>query len=243
MEKLKNKFEFKYTGCEAEAKYPVIVVAAGASSRMRGVDKLLLPLGGMPVIARTLTALNKSSFIDRIILVVREEQMLKMQQLVNEFELDKLTDLVAGGANRHESVLNGIGRLRKGESKVLIHDGARPLVNDFVIGSVAGGLEKHDAVICGIPLNDTVKRIGENGCITETVDRSSLYSVQTPQGINADKYLKICSQLPNAEAYTDDAGIFEAAGEQVYIVAGSRKNIKITLPEDIEFAELLLGRS
>lgn len=243
MEKLKTKIEFKYTAGEAETAYPVIVVAAGESRRMNGRDKLFLPLGGMPVIARTLTVLNSSPFVSRIILVVRKNNMLKIQQLISEYELNKLTDLVAGGNNRQESVCCGLQRLADNEKKALIHDGARPLVDDLVIGGVAQALEAYDAVICGIPVSDTVKRVGENNNVIETVDRSNLYCVQTPQGVNVERYLEICGKITVPSLYTDDAGIFEAAGVPVFVASGSRRNIKITLPSDIEFAELLLGRS
>lgn len=240
MEKLKVKIEFSYEPCAPETAFPVIVAAAGNSSRMRGTDKLFMPLCGMPVIARTLCALNKSRFVSRIILVTRSEQLLKMQQLTSEYELDKLTDITEGGSDRHGSVLKGIERLRPDEKKVLIHDGARPLVDDFVIGNVAQALEEHNAVICGVPVSDTVKRVGENGCVSETVDRNGLYLVQTPQGIDVAEYLSLCNCLKNAADYTDDAGIFEACGRSVTVVKGSRENIKITTPEDAETAELLL---
>ena len=226
MEKLKVKIEFSYEPCAPETAFPVIVAAAGNSSRMRGTDKLFMPLCGMPVIARTLCALNKSRFVSRIILVTRSEQLLKMQQLTSEYELDKLTDITEGGSDRHGSVLKGIERLRPDEKKVLIHDGARPLVDDFVIGNVAQALEEHNAVICGVPVSDTVKR--------------ALPLVQTPQGIDIAEYLSLCNCLKNAADYTDDAGIFEACGRSVTVVKGSRENIKITTPEDAETAELLL---
>lgn len=241
MEELKTKIEFKFESCERVSAYPVIVVAAGSSSRMRGKDKQLLSLGGVPVIIRTLVQLEKSRFISRIILVTRESELLRLQLLAGEYNISKLTDVVSGGSNRHESVCRGMERLGSNEKKVLIHDGARPLVDDFVIGNVASALETHRAVICGVPVADTVKRVDGGGNVIETVDRAGLYCVQTPQGVDVAAYRELCERLPDAAAFTDDGGLFEAAGEKVYAVLGSRKNIKITVPEDIEFARLLLG--
>lgn len=234
------KVRLKYEICGEETAFPVIVVAAGASRRMGGVNKQLLPLGGVPVIIRTLRRFDRSAFVSRIILVAREEDLLTIQHLAAEYEISRLTDLVAGGADRHASVLNGFARLRPDEEKVLIHDGARPLVSDFVIGNVAQALSCCDAVICGLPVTDTVKRVGENGTVRETVDRTGLYTVQTPQGVSVPRYREICGQLPDASAFTDDAGLFEAAGVPVTVVAGSPRNIKITTPEDIVLAQLYL---
>ncbi|MBE6727885.1 MAG: 2-C-methyl-D-erythritol 4-phosphate cytidylyltransferase [Ruminococcaceae bacterium] len=234
------KLEFKYEFCDSVTAFPVIIVAAGSSTRMKGINKQLFSLCGMPVIVRTLMQFDDSPFVSRIILVVRKEDVLSMQQLISEYKIDKLTDIVEGGADRHASVINGISRLKSEEEKVMIHDGARPLVDNFVIGNVALALESCDAVICGTKIVDTVKRADENGNIIETVDRNGLFSVQTPQGINVKEYLKICDTLSDLSLFTDDAGIFEAASMPVKIVTGSPKNVKITTPDDIRLAELYL---
>ena len=234
------KLKFKYECCENVTAFPVIVVAAGSSTRMKGVNKQLLSIGGIPVNVRTLQCFEKSPYASKIILVVREEDILSMQHLVSEYEINKVTDIVAGGKDRHDSVLNGISRLAKDEDKVMIHDGARPLVTDFIIGNVALELETNDAVICGIKIVDTVKRTDENGVVTETVDRNGLYAVQTPQGICVSRYFEACEKLDDASLFTDDAGIFEAASIPVKMVMGSPRNIKITTPEDVPLAEIYL---
>ncbi len=236
---LKIEHKIKYDVSEEGESFPVIVVAAGSSSRMNGINKQLLAIGSIPVVIRTLLKFEKSPYISRIILVTREEDVLLLQRLSSEYDISKLTDVAAGGIDRHSSVMNGIARLRADETKAMIHDGARPLVSDFVIGNVAAALEKNDAVICGVRINDTVKRV-EKGVITETVDREGLYSVQTPQGINVEVYKAACEQLGNASLFTDDAGIMEAAGKAVIMVEGERKNIKITTAEDIPLAEIYL---
>lgn len=215
---------------------PVIVVAAGSSSRMGGINKQLLELGGIPVIIRTLTAFERSPHISRIILVTREEDLLSVQRLCAEYPLSKLTDITVGGCDRHASVLCGMARLREDETKVLIHDGARPLVENQVIGNVVAGLQNYAAVICGVAVRDTVKRVNETGNVKETVDREGLYLVQTPQGVNVPLYRAACERVQDAHLLTDDAALMEAAGHTVHMVAGSYRNIKITTPEDVERA-------
>ncbi len=231
--------ELKYNLSEECKAFPVIVVAAGSSSRMNGVNKQLISIGAVPVVIRTLLRFEKSPYISRIILVTREEDILFLQRLTSEYDISKLSDIAAGGCDRHSSVMNGISRLRADENKVMIHDGARPLVSDFVIGNVAEALENNDAVICGIKINDTVKRV-KDGIVTDTVEREGLYAVQTPQGVNVEVYKKACQALGNASDFTDDAGIMEAAGIAVKMVEGERKNIKITTAEDVPLAELYL---
>ncbi len=215
---------------------PVIIVAAGSSSRMGGVNKQLLELGGVPVIIRTLLAFERSPHISRIILVTRQEDLLSVQRLCEEYPLGKLTDITVGGSDRHASVLCGMARLREDETKVLIHDGARPLVDNRVIGNVTAGLQNHAAVICGVAVRDTVKRVDASGLVNETVDREGLYLVQTPQGVDVPLYRAACEQVRDAHLLTDDAALMESAGHTVQMVPGSYRNIKITTPEDVERA-------
>lgn len=239
MEAIKPILDYKI--CEEKGKgLPVIVVAAGSSTRMKGVNKQLLPLAGIPVIVRTLLALERSPFVSRIILVTRQEDIPEMQRLCEKYMIHKLTDLVKGGNDRHESVLCGFARLSGDENKVLIHDGARPLVTDFVIGNVTAALQNNDAVVCGVKISDTVKRADENGIVTGTVNRDGLYAVQTPQGVSVQAYKAAAEKLNDTACFTDDAAFMEAAGYQVKIVQGSCRNIKITTPEDISLAELYI---
>ena len=163
-----------------------------------------------------------------------------MQGLAEEYSITSLTDIVAGGADRHGSVMNGLARLADDEKKVLIHDGARPFINDFVIGNVCAALANEAAVICAVPICDTVKRADENGFVGETVDRTRLYAVQTPQGISVPEYMSACEVVADAGLLTDDAALMEAAGHKVKIVEGNAKNIKITTQKDIKLALLYL---
>ena len=236
-----TKFKLKYETCGEELQqYPVIVVAAGSSSRMQGVNKQLAEINGIPVIVHTLKVFDQSPFISRIILVTKQEDIPLLQRITDEYDIKKLTDIAAGGKDRHSSVKNGLSRLTAEETKVLIHDGARPLVSNFVIGNVTAALANENAVICAVPICDTVKRADENLFVSETVDRNRLYAVQTPQGISVPQYLAACKTVSGAELFTDDAALMEAAGEKVKIVEGDSKNIKITTQKDLILAKLYL---
>ena len=236
----KLKLTYETVVNEAES-YPVIVVAAGMSSRMQGINKQLIDIGGIPVIIRTLKVFESSPFISRIILVAKQDDILQMQRLTDEYSITKLTDIVSGGADRHGSVMNGIARLNESETKVLIHDGARPFVDDVIIGNVASVLCDEVGVVCAVAVRDTVKRSDGNGYVKETLERDELYLIQTPQGISVAEYKAACEKLGDAEKYTDDAAVLEAAGKLVRIVEGSPRNIKITTVRDLETAKLYLG--
>lgn len=219
---------------------PVIIVAAGSSSRMGGQNKQFLELGGIPVIARTLLAFENSDVIKNIILVVRAEDVFSLQMLAEKYGISKLSDIVCGAGSRQESVLKGFARLSKEETAVLIHDGARPLVTKEIISSVSAALENHSAVTCAVKVKDTIKEIDKDGKVTKTLNRENLVAVQTPQGVNAEDYLAAIEKLGDIKTFTDDTSIMEAAGYDVFTVEGSYKNIKITTPEDIPAAESFL---
>ncbi len=236
----KTKSTFIYTvSQQEESALPVIIVSAGSSSRMGGLNKQFLQICGVPVIARTLRVFEKSPFISRIILVAREQDIPDMQLIARKYGIEKLTDIVAGGNQRRDSVVCGLKRLDADEDRVLIHDGARPFADDVIIAHAASALEKNDASVCAVKIIDTIKRADENKIVTATVDRENLYSVQTPQGVNVPKYLEAISRFPD-DVVTDDASLMEHAGYTVKVVDGNRKNIKITTPDDISFAEIIV---
>lgn len=237
----KTELKFEYNICEAEKDgISVIVVAAGASSRMNGTNKQLLHLGGIPVIIRTLMVFENSKDISNIILVVRDEDLFEIQMLTQKYMITKLSDIVCGGKTRQESVLKGFSRLKESDKAVLIHDGARPLVDSKIISSVVLALENCDAVTCAVKVKDTIKEIDQNGKVTKTLARENLVSVQTPQGVNVAKYLEAVKNVDVAN-FTDDTSIMEAAGHNVFVVEGSYKNIKITTKEDVNMAEGFLS--
>lgn len=240
-----TELKLQYDICENSGDgLPVIIVAAGKSVRMGGINKQFLSLLGIPVIARTLMAFESCKSISKIILVTSKENVADMQIICEKYLISKLTDIVIGGKNRHESVVKGIERLDKSDLNVLIHDGARPLVDGNIISEVADALKLYDASLCVNKINDTVKKVDSDGRVITTVNRDMLYAAQTPQGVNVEKYKKALEKFENTNEFTDDASVMEKAGCSVKAIIGSAKNIKITTPEDIIIAEgILKGES
>ncbi len=237
---LKTELKLDYSLNNSDGDVPVIVVAAGSSSRMKGTNKQLLELAGVPVVIRTLKAFENCEKISRIILVVRAEDLFTIQMLCEKYSITKLTDIVCGGASRQESVLKGFARLEASCQKVLIHDGARPFIKGEVICSVIDGLERFSACGCAVKVKDTIKQIDSDGKVIRTVPREDLVYIQTPQGVRVEEYLKAVENI-DVSVFTDDTSIMEAAGYSVGIVEGDYKNIKITTAEDIILAQGFLS--
>lgn len=237
-----TELKLEYAVCDTENKgIPVIIAAAGSSSRMEGINKQTALLCGAPVLARTLMTFNRSDAISSIILIVRPEDVFSMQMMAEKYGIDKLTDIVCGGDTRQESVLNGFNRLDKNAEAVLIHDGARPFVDNSVIRGVAGALKEYSAVTCAVPVKDTIKVVDKDGNVLSTPDRSTLAAVQTPQGVRVADYRAAIEKIGDVSKFTDDMSIMEAAGFHVHTVKGSYRNIKITTPEDLRLAEYLIS--
>ena len=236
-----TQVKLQYDVCKKnESAIPVIIVAAGSSTRMKGINKQFMSVLGVPVIARTLMAFENCNDISKIVVVTARDSIADMQLVCEKYTISKVSDIVIGGSNRHESVMNGIACLDKSDKKVLIHDGARPFIATNTISDVATALQKYDAALCVCKINDTVKQVSEDGMVTATVDRSMLYSAQTPQGVDVKKYKAACETLTNVDSFTDDASVMEAAGYTVKAVVGNAKNIKITTPDDIAIAEAIV---
>lgn len=235
----KTKPLLQYEVAEKEVSgIPVIVVAGGSSTRM-GQNKLLMNVGGLPVLVRSLKVFQQCNAVSNIILVASEKTVLEYQKLCDDYMLTKVSDIVEGGSNRQESVLNGINCLKADDEFVLIHDGARPLVTNDIIDRVIGGLFDFSAVAPAVKVKDTIKQIDQNGVVIKTVKRDDLVQVQTPQGVRVREYLSAI-EGKDLSLFTDDVSIFEAAGERVLTVEGDYKNIKITTPEDVTVAEAFL---
>lgn len=221
----------------------VIIVAAGTSSRMGEKDKILLPLEGIPVIVRTLMAFEEISAVSNIVIVTRNDMVISIENLVSDYNISKVSDIVLGGESRAESAKNGFDAILKiGDIKnVLIHDGARPLVSRKVIEGVISATEEFGAAIPAVPVKDTVKAIGALGKVAETPDRSKLRLVQTPQGFKTEIYKKALEFAgEDISAFTDDSALVENSNIQVYTTLGDYKNIKITTPEDLCLAKAIL---
>lgn len=237
---LKTEMKLDYSICSNNEGIPVIVVAAGSSSRMQGTNKQLAEVGGIPVIIKTLLRFENCDAISGIVLVVRDEDLFQIQMLTQKYNITKLTDIVCGGKTRQDSVLKGFSRLKDGCEKVLIHDGARPFVTNDIICSVASSLDEYSAVTCAVKVKDTIKSVDANGKVIKTLNRNNLVSVQTPQGVRVSDYFSAIQSI-DVSNFTDDTSIMEAAGYTVYVVDGSYKNIKITTKEDLVLAQGFLS--
>lgn len=237
----KTELKLEYILCEEQkGGIPVVIVAAGSFRRMNGINKQMLELGGIPVIIRTLQAFENSNAVGNIILVVREEDVFDLQLLTEKYNITKLTDIVSGGETREHSVLRGIERISESADAVLIHDGARPLVDKSIIESVANALKDYPAVTCAVSVKDTVKIVNSDGVVVKTLPRENLKAVQTPQGVRLKEYREAIEKVGDVSAFTDDTSIMETAGFKVKCVEGSYRNIKITTPDDIETAQAFL---
>ena len=217
-----------------------IVVAAGSSSRM-GVDKLLHEFGGVPVVVRSIRALEQVKEIGEVVVVTREERLAQYRQLKETFALKKVTRIVAGGETRQQSVLEGVRAADPSAEYVAIHDGARPFVSPEEITRVLADAERFGAATLGVPVKDTVKVVSPDGMITATPDRSSLYLTQTPQVFRREVYLQgIEAARRSGLDFTDDCQLVEYAGHRVYMTCGSYRNIKLTTEDDLAIANAFL---
>lgn len=217
-----------------------VVVAAGSSTRM-GQDKLMLELGGVPVLIRSLQAIASSDEVDEIVLVSRESELEHFAQLCHEYGITKVSKVVAGGATRLESALAGVSNVSRSAKIICIHDGARPLVSKEVVSRTLREAYRSIAAAPAVKIKDTV-RIMKNGEVTATPDRDSLFAVQTPQAFDAD-IIKgaLTAAIAGGLECTDDCAAVEAMGVKVKLVEGSEENIKITTPIDIVVAEAILS--
>lgn len=221
-----------------------IVLAAGSGKRMgTKIQKQYLELEGKPILYYALHAFQVSSVIDEIILVTGKEQREYCQkEIVERFGLDKVTRIVAGGAERYHSVWNGLLACPE-EGYVFIHDGARPFVDEEMILRAYEAVREDRACVVGMPVKDTIKLADEDGYIAQTPDRDLVWMIQTPQVFEMElvraAYGKLMEQ---AEVkVTDDAQVVEAMMyEDVKLVRGSYENIKITTPEDLKIAKVFL---
>lgn len=217
-----------------------IVLAGGSGSRM-GADcnKVLLPLCGEKVITRSVRAFQ--GLVKGIVLVSRDEDLADMQEAVHDVDQPEIR-IVTGGVTRQESVWNGLQALPEECSHVLIHDGARCLVDEGTITRCMRCAEEYGSGVAAIPAIDTIKRVNADGTVAETPERSALRAVQTPQAFRLGIIRKAHLEAQfDGFTGTDDASLVERAGIPVHLTPGDRKNIKITTPEDMKMAEVYLG--
>jgi 2-C-methyl-D-erythritol 4-phosphate cytidylyltransferase len=223
-----------------------IVAAGGIGSRFGGsMNKQFVTLCGKPVLVWSLTALAACPLIDEIIPVVHENELAATATLIEDYAISKVMKIVPGGKERHDSVMNGLIAACNETGIVVIHDGARPLISTDLVTQVILGLDGYDGSLAAVPVKDTIKsmlRGQETPEIDKTLDRSCLWSVQTPQVF---RYATLHDSLVKAKKEhftgTDDASFVEQYGGRIRIVSGSYLNIKITTQEDIQVAEAFLS--
>ena len=224
-----------------QPKTAAIIVAAGKSSRMLGIDKQLARIAGVPSVVHTLEAFEKSPLISEIVLVVREENIEEVRKIVNYYRIKKIKTIVAGGNSRQESVFAGIREIDSQTDYYCIHDGARPLVSQKIINAAIKGAILYGAAAAGVPVKDTIKMV-ENDFIKSTPNRNEMYMIQTPQVFRTDLYNDaVIVAMENNKDYTDDCQLVEAVGKKVFISKGEYYNIKLTTPEDMPVAEALFN--
>lgn len=218
----------------------VVIVCAGNSTRMGGVNKILLPLGGRLVIGVTMQAFQACESVKEIIIVAREDDIPAIQAEAEAAGITKLVACTAGGSTRQESVINGIRRISPETQLVAVHDGARPLVRPEHIERVIKDASVFGGATLGVPVKDTIKTV-DDGLVVDTPPRSSLYITQTPQIFKRSLYFEgVDFALEHNLDFTDDCQLVEAIGGKVAMTVGDYTNIKITTPEDIAIAEILL---
>lgn len=215
-----------------------VIVAAGTASRMGGIDKVMAPLKGEPMLLRTVRTFQNSDAIREIVIVTREDLLLQVRQLCEVFS--KVTAVVSGGADRPASVRAGLSALSDKVRLVAVQDGARPFVSCEVIDRTVRAANSYGAAAPGIPVKDTVKVVN-GGVVAATPDRNKLSAIQTPQVFDLD-LLKGALEKAKKDgvSITDDCSAVENLGMSVKIVEGDERNIKITTPMDLKIAELLL---
>jgi len=241
MKKLFSKL-FHKKKKEAHPFCSAIVAAAGSSRRMEGENKLLLPLDGIPVLARTLMALNGAGLVDEIVVAVREEDLLPTGDLCRIYGVSKPVKIVRGGETRLASVLAASLECREDAAFLAVHDGARPLADPALIDRVVALAHRTNAAAPAVPVKDTIKVIRDN-VVVSTPPREELRAIQTPQVFDA-QLLRAALQAAAASGVevTDDCSAVERLGKEVYLTEGSYENLKITTPEDLLLAEGLLRR-
>lgn len=215
-----------------------IIVAAGKSERMgAGTDKAFLNLGPKPVVAWSLLAFERCADVDQIILVVRKDQLIAAKAVVRMFGISKARAVVAGGAKRQDSVMNGMKELDLDTRFVVVHDGARPCVKPETISEVVKLARRNGAAVVGCRIWDTVKLVEKGTTVTRTEDRTKLWAVQTPQAFDVRLLKRAYAAVVEQKLdVTDDASAVEQLGESVKIFETEKPNLKITTVEDLQLA-------
>ena len=204
---------------------------------MNGVDKIVAPLLDRPLLEYSLIRLAESPSIDSIVVVAGESNVDSVSDIANRTTTHKISAVCTGGSRRQDSVRAGLDYVGDA-THVLVHDGARPLIDAPLISRAVNAMSGHDAAIAAVPVKDTIKMAGNGMTVLETVPRDKLWAVQTPQVFEAG-LLRAAHRNIDADV-TDDASLVEMLGHEVKLFMGSYENIKVTTPEDIVVAEAIL---
>ena len=232
-------------------KYTAIILSAGSGSRMKSdIPKQYMELSGVPVIYYSIKAFEESPVDDIVIVCGASDIEYFRTSIVDKYGFKKIKAIVAGGKERYNSVYEGL-KAAEGADYVLIHDGARPLVDADIIERSMQAVHKSKACVVGMPVKDTIKVADENGFSAGTPDRKYLWQTQTPQSFSykllAEAYDRLYNDMQSGKkvpSITDDAMIIEYASDtKVMLVEGAYTNIKVTTPEDMGVAEVLLKKS
>lgn len=222
--------------------FSAVVPAAGSSRRMKGENKQSADLHGKPVIIRTLESLSTDSRIGEVIIAISNDFWNELQSFLKNFPISMQIIVVGGGAERQNSVYNSA--LKASGEYLVIHDGARPLLSNSLLKELLDKAEGQEGIIPVLPVSDTVKRVSSTGEVLDTLDRKQLFKVQTPQVIKKSVYLSAYDKAhKQGFCVTDDASLLEHAGYTVKAILGSETNIKITTPEDLEYARFIYGKT
>ena len=227
---LRKALPLKYCGA--------VIVAAGSAARMGGIDKVMAPVQGEPMICRTVRAFQQTDAIREIVIVTRQDLLGRIAELCQDD--DKVKAVVVGGSSRQESVWRGLSALSDKVELAAVQDGARPLVTPMLIDRVVRAAHSYGAAAPGIPVKDTIKTVA-GGVVRQTLDRAALQAIQTPQVFDVDLLRGALTKAAADQAQvTDDCSAVERLGMSVKIVEGDEQNIKITTPLDLKIAQLLL---
>jgi 2-C-methyl-D-erythritol 4-phosphate cytidylyltransferase len=220
-----------------------VLVAGGRGARM-GKDKLFLRVAGKPVIAHTWGQFDDAKPVDEIIVVVRAGTEKKFQAVAKKYEFRKKYQIVVGGAERQDSVWNGLQAAPEGTEIVLIHDAARPCVSADLIAATIRRAEETGAAVAAHPVTDTIKESADGRLIQQTLDRTKLWAMETPQTFRLNVIRRaIAEARARKMVFTDDTAACELIGQPVRLVSSIAPNPKVTVPGDLPIVETLLRKS
>jgi len=222
-----------------------LIPAAGSGSRMGTTQrKPYLTLGGKPILVHTLTVFEQCSLIKEVLLIVSSSDLeYSRTSIVETYKLTKVNKIVVGGAKRQDSVWEGLKALEGQYGLVMVHDGVRPFVSQGIVENAIHETAHYGATVAAVPVKDTIKIVSKEAEVVETIDRSRVWAVQTPQTFKYD-ILKMAYEKAYEDGFygTDDASLVERLGMKVKIIPGSYDNIKITTPSDLVMGEAILKK-